>query len=739
MSENLITSNTRISSIETPAQILKKIAEESFRKEQILYKNCKQGISPQIKDIELINVSSPDQVLELLKTENGFRAYQNFLSLNVYNIENQSNSFMRYFYDASFIKALSAKSPGDNLFSNILKELKQDYFSNDEEVEEKEFSGNVKELIDEIMTLSARDKGKLTQQKIMAMYLKKFFNIDREKNKNKVATPEQKEQAKEDSQFIWKYLKTPTDKKKAGIIKSAKIEGTTIDQFEAQLEKLVDKIVTLLKNSIDFKGKEDSFSEKLTEYIQNNVEFNIGVMGEVDIKGKKYQGKSASTALKNQKDTVTITYSDAKELFKQGEGKAGFKIKLLGGDSIFNSFFAGNEIQKQIQDLLKESNPSGEISGIANNNLIEIMSNITYIDKNLFYNYLFDKIDFSKFSKENLEKKTIEEIQKTAEQLSEGFGRILYSIYQDNLITGTTPEQAKINADQFKQWWDKSGKDNLEKLINNNAHLIYELGSKTSEANVAGTLGEVLFSLLIQENLQGGKVEVLGQTSHGHGQAAVDTKITFKDAEQNIQNVGFQIKNYSSLKGNTMGLYDDTSLLLSSEYMKRYIEARWLDVLQGIFFDKNREDFFLESTGIKETSIQAASNILNAHIPYFIRYDEAQVKDEIGIEQNNFYIINFSFIPASALFLLAAEALEEEVKKEQQKELFYFSSKIDEKDKDSSNLLLSITKYLTTKGYVENKNQKLSTTNFLQKDLVLNFKGFRVNFKEKMNTILSKA
>jgi hypothetical protein len=58
--------------------------------------------------------------------------------------------------------------------------------------------------------------------------------------------------------------------------------------------------------------------------------------------------------------------------------------------------------------------------------------------------------------------------------------------------------------------------------------------------------------------------------------------------------------------------------------------------------------------------LSEVKNILVESIPYFMRYDEAQMETtNFALEQNNFYIVNFSFVPASVLFYLMYWSIKE--------------------------------------------------------------------------------
>ena len=293
----------------------------------------------------------------------------------------------------------------------------------------------------------------------------------------------------------------------------------------------------------------------------------------------------------------------------------------------------------------------------------------------------------------------------------------------------------KKTIEDFKAECGINGKvrQNMEKLLLKNPSSLYEILSKRTRAHVSGMLGETLFSIFLEtfnEDNQSA-VEIFGQTDLGTGQAAVDVGLITKE----LSKIGFQIKNYGSIV-NTISLYSQSNRLSVEKEMKRYIEEKYYRILHRIFLENTEGSLLWTNNPDKtENLLTEAENILNKHIPYYVRFDEAQIKD--SSIQNNFYIINFSFVPASTIFYIMAETVKEAVENQKTKTMFFLSSI----KQDNSGVLDPQTDF---KGSWENTYENISaktpskTENLLSslnESLYVNFVGMRITFQNKLEIL----
>ena len=745
-----------------PVQILVKMANESFKAESAFYKQI--GLDEYC--------SSAGAVTSLLKEKMTFDKYQQDLSEKVYGFRHKEETFIKYFYDSNFIKSLSASSSGNNLLNNLAKELREYYISTKQTTntivqnEKEEGAIETVELKDDFfneLKEKTHDFSDLTEKEVEKAVI--LYVLEKTNATNNAATKGAiKKQYKEVIAQIKNFVKnkskdivTTSGKKKGGgqgFLQLAELHfmdngKITIDD---QLNKMVNKIMQFLIDKIGT----DSFDLRsaIQNEVFNNLQYEIGLSlssgerREIIHDKQTYvfsraatKSSGNSTIFKKSNQMFTLTYPEIKKLAQ--DENAQFKlseIQLLGGEDNNKKIFTP-EIKHQITQLLANSNPSTTITD-SDLEKMEIVINDAYIDKNSFFKEM-SKLNFNylKYSDEKIS--LTDSFKNDINTISEIFYNVIYNALGNPVII--KGNEIQIVQEGFSQWWQQKGLNSFYKMIENNPAQIYEIVSKSSEANVAGMLGETLMALFLTNlDINSSLVKVLGQTTHGNGQAAVDLKILFPENEKILRAVGFQIKQYASKESSgKTDLYDNTTLLLSSEYMRRYLETKYLEQIRSIFFDKDNEKFWLKPQDIQDNQINLISNILNSHLIYFIRYDEAQMKGEniVSTEQNNFYIINFRFIPSSTLFILAAIALANQIKNKQKfaerYDFFYFTDS-SEIMKTQNNIMSSLINYLnleTTKKASKENN----LCNFMRDDLRLHFRGFKVNFSEQLDSVIKNA
>ena len=261
--------------------------------------------------------------------------------------------------------------------------------------------------------------------------------------------------------------------------------------------------------------------------------------------------------------------------------------------------------------------------------------------------------------------------------------------------------------------------------------VIQQIKQTDTSALVSGDIGEKMAGLFLQLLAQERNYTVLmlGQSkTFGGVDEAVDIYMAQK-GKGKIQGFGFQVKNYPSLRGNVIEMYktkthvfENTKKVESndptgqSEYMARYFTEKVLGRLKELLYQLWDDRFYhypytpdLPSPkkvgGVRVDVPESASffggnlrawdqikPILYEAIPNFIRYGAADTR--FADYNNNFFLINFSFIPSSCIFIALSNALAQVVKQhkytEQVYSLFGFAYGND-KDGDSQKLFNAST------------------------------------------------
>ena len=302
--------------------------------------------------------------------------------------------------------------------------------------------------------------------------------------------------------------------------------------------------------------------------------------------------------------------------------------------------------------------------------------------------------------------------------------------------------------------WDYE--ETLVQMIQDDTHLASEIYKVNTEATASGTIGEIMFaSLLGLMKTKEESVKILGQELTTTGSAAVDIKLE-KQLGNEIQRVGFQIKNYSSVSDEIV-LYSQANKFYDESSMIRYVESGLLkhlyNVANQIFVERSMP--VNSNTAEGGDHFDEMRNILTRCVPNYIRYDQADLTtDEFG--KNNFYIINFNFVPASVLFYTLAKAIETQENYLKQQNMFFFQGMHGAKSKHGllegypDDLSQSWDKSWRTirDGYL--KQGKLDLTpytgeqgsdvpNIWKENLYLNFKGVQIKFKNELNFLWSNA
>lgn len=533
----------------------------------------------------------------------------------------------------------------------------------------------------------------------------------------------------------------------SGYIKGqqVKFDSTNMD---SQINNLIEDIANKIIKNQDklFDAEIEKYKGILFESIKKhlyNAKFSFGYSSDTPLQ-KEWtineqefisditpNNKADSKALKSAK--VREPYSKNGEIItkmvtvvaKLGDLKnlaaSGARIQIFGNKDILLPVLTQVIDDFADQTGIKVKRDDGNTLRSENLFKIESDKDDLYIDLSTYKKFKIDNPD-NDWGKTQKDIKTVIDI----------FFRVLKSVIipimkKDELDEKTIKDfEADCGADS------KVRKD-MEKLLLKNPSSLYEILSKRTRAHVSGMLGETLFSIFLEtfnEDNQS-NVEIFGQTDLGTGQAAVDIGLITKE----LHKIGFQIKNYGSIV-NTISLYSQSNKLSAEKEMKRYIEEKYYRILHRIFLE-NTEDSLLWTNNDNKTKdlLTEAENILNKHIPYYARFDEAQIEN--SSIQNNFYIINFSFVPASTILYIMAEAVKEMVENQKTKTMFFLSS-IKQEDTGVLDAQTDFkgswdSTYKEISAKIPNKTENLLSS--LNENLYVNFVGMRITFQNKLEIL----
>lgn len=314
----------------------------------------------------------------------------------------------------------------------------------------------------------------------------------------------------------------------------------------------------------------------------------------------------------------------------------------------------------------------------------------------------------------------------------------IIGIFYDSLLEALP----KNVQEDFKSFWENKREQIEAVFTQNKDHIIKNLNATSTTQLASGSIGEIMFAIFIQaiKGLVDNKVLIIGQEITKSGQGAVDIKIALK-AQEEIQKIGFQIKNYSSIKDEIV-LYRRTSSIYSEkDPLSRYIQEKLLNDLKSILgtlfiqrhYAKRRSKSIKFEGG--EEHLKTIQNLLQESIPYFIAYDQA---DEDTDAVNNFYILNFNFIPASMIFYVMAKSLKK-YKVESlfsSLNIFQFTDKNNKFDPGNMNLIESWDN--TFNSLVDFKRSYLSkedSWNLMKNNIALLFRGIKITFEKEFKVI----
>lgn len=309
---------------------------------------------------------------------------------------------------------------------------------------------------------------------------------------------------------------------------------------------------------------------------------------------------------------ATFNEGLSKSLFK----KMAFQIKQVAtkyqkettGDiqQVFNNLAEGNFIKNANNNFSLKLNQMGK-KGIYTQEMEAV-----FYEKN---------IQGDLVKKENLDNRTIAEA--------------FYNILINNLksVAG-------------KDWLIKNKTKFIKSLSTslNTKHQQYYAFNKSVISGIMGSINAILiFSMGTRKKVSetGFELNELGQ------QVGADLKVG-----SGASTVGIQIKNLSSVKGDLIPLYSDTSFSLDSGTASKYIDREVLDIIRFLLAN---EKLMSEKFGMSLDRTQIEKLLLN-FLPQFLRVSRLDADLELP---NSFYLLNGKIITASHVLAVAYQNAKE--------------------------------------------------------------------------------
>lgn len=442
--------------------------------------------------------------------------------------------------------------------------------------------------------------------------------------------------------------------------------------------------------------------------------------------------------------------------FKQDDkthisGKTRINIFTLSEEDESKYVFTSTKIteiylrQEELIDVIQESTKD------IINKYKDILG-VSYTTSTSTFTAAINFINDSGFLKRDVKNASSQELEQIQQWIYENADAIAATFLEEIVSAIHQAHPTESTEDIF------SYQSTLASMIQKDAHLAMEIYKANTESSVSGTLGEILFAaLLTAMKMEEKTVQILGQEMTTSGSAAVDVLLTKKEGDL-IQKAGFQLKNYSSVQDEVV-LYSQANKFYSQgdkNAMERYIESSTLSELyrlaREIFIERSMP--FDSNVATGGDHFDTLRNILAQSIPNYIRYDQADLMDK-SFGKNNFYIINFQFIPASVIFYTLAVSLLEQEKYLEKQNMFFFQGMHGATSK-YGNLLSGYSDDLAKswdESWMTIRDAKIGelgkdkllhpypedVPNVWKENLYLNFKGVQIKFKNALSILWSNA
>lgn len=232
------------------------------------------------------------------------------------------------------------------------------------------------------------------------------------------------------------------------------------------------------------------------------------------------------------------------------------------------------------------------------------------------------------------------------QKIAEIFLDTLYEVVEKN-IPPKDRESLAFTKDMVTQY-----ENALVNVLKSNPSIISQFTKMKGAPSVSGTIGETMLALFLSTCSDNYVVQVLGQEYTSTGQNAID--IALFDAAQaegkRKTGLGFQSKAGISFH-RPITIYNTT--IKAFEDKNRYIDQTLDGILEiymtqlWVYRKYNYSNHRIGGGAAKINYIQA---ILLKCVDNFIRFGQVDQLENIKDIKNNFYAINFNFIPSSVIF-----------------------------------------------------------------------------------------
>lgn len=493
-----------------------------------------------------------------------------------------------------------------------------------------------------------------------------------------------------------------------------KIFGKTFDDWFSDLkwEKLS------LAIRINDKGRIIKLLEE-----DNTISRNMNRKIASYLMANAFQSEDKESA--NSKNKNSSNLKNDKSALK-GRIKESAKVKMERGKKTI--IYDGWKIE-----IAGESNENVYVYVAGNNNYyikqntdyyIEPLNKQTFRDKMLnFAMHLYkqsdkeDLIDLSTIYKDyenQLKKETKDKKSLIMETFKDGV--------KEGIEACEDKDPKKTASKNFESWWNHSGEDAFKTMLDNDTtinEITYMLIKITTGNQLKGNLGEILCGILATV-ATGQKTKILGRTLTERGkQHATDLMIVFKNAKNNLEALGAQIKTFPSAEEVGEQVFYEQSNQIGDDNINRYLNPRGNRQMQGNKILK----ILMERYRYNQNRYNLLENFLFSKTENYLRYREGTplkkgAEEIVKNIKNNFYIFNFRIIPASLIFYF----LEQSLTTNDLPNIFYFSeTKVDKKMGQSK------TRETTLKESLDNIVRTKTSSDY--DNVYLNFVGLTIRFK----------
>lgn len=479
------------------------------------------------------------------------------------------------------------------------------------------------------------------------------------------------------------------------IADSARTERDVIDRMQSNLDEK--KRVNWPVWEGDYEKYINAFKNNISnEWLENLVSDNLGITNDfyVFLKRyflsytysaggetlKKYLSKS-SLLSQSIKSYINDTKVDGQTLQKKDIKKIITKIvkEWLYGEEMTKKFKKGDKeiyqpIIEQLSneiEILKKGYSSGkssqfeftgmELSTYKNQQAFKIFNLTTlkeFLEKDSMLNSQIDTNSITQEGENQFSLKT--DYNAFADVKKGGYAAFvdsLLKILEDAYIKYRKDkrgdDESTATKDARKITSDASFRKNLISVLESSypgeKFLEFLNGAFNSAPAISGTIGEIITAAFVKSFE--GDVTITGQTlSTLRKQSHVDIIASFNQKMRNTGAIkfGMQVKNFTSVS-KVFNLYTDTNFSLFDDIAYKYIsDPKVLRALR--FFSANVKTLEVKGLHLSSPPLTEIIESLNIYTENFLRYSDPTADPDLIEFHNNFYVLNYSLVPASLIF-----------------------------------------------------------------------------------------